>query len=159
MPAKPPFIDDYLAYLLARASRLVSSEFHATLGERGIAIMHWRVMAALYDAPMTMSSLADIALLQLPTISKLVQRMEREDLVNRSVDAADRRRVLVALTKRGRRVAAPLVRLARHHERSVLEPFGARDSRMLIDVLKRLIASHAASQPLMFAAGVPRVRR
>jgi DNA-binding MarR family transcriptional regulator len=137
------FVDEYLAHLLARASQIVSTEFHHTLHERGVPVMHWRVLASLIDGSQPVTALAQIAIVKLPTMSKLIARMQAEGLVRRQVDGSDRRRVLVSLTPRGMRMAEPLVELARQHERSVLEPFGARDSRTLIEVLKRLIALHA----------------
>ena len=38
--AVPRFVDGYLPYLLARASYLISEEFHATLEEKRIPVMH-----------------------------------------------------------------------------------------------------------------------
>jgi MarR family transcriptional regulator, organic hydroperoxide resistance regulator len=138
-----PFVDGYLAYLLARASRLISSEFHVTLAGQRIPVMHWRVLCSLYERPLPVTVLADIALTKVPTLSKLLHRMAAEQLIRRVADATDRRRVLVALTARGRRVVAPLIAQARAHEASVLQPFGERDRRTLIVVLQRLIALHA----------------
>jgi hypothetical protein len=57
------FVDDYLAYLLARASHLISSEFHAVVQASGISLMEWRVMASLSGKEaLSIGELADIVL-------------------------------------------------------------------------------------------------
>ncbi|MFM1990901.1 MAG: hypothetical protein RJA99_3858 [Pseudomonadota bacterium] len=133
------FIAGYLPYLLARASHLISGQFHEHLAARKVPVMQWRVMAALWDAPKSASEVAEIILQKQPTVSKLLERMRLQGLVDRVPDETDRRRVVVSLTPRGRRVAGPLIEAARGHERAVLEPFGERNAAALVDALQRLI--------------------
>jgi DNA-binding MarR family transcriptional regulator len=133
------FIDSYLAYLLARASHLISGEFHAQLKAQRVPVMQWRVMAALWDGPKSAREVADIILQKQPTVSKLLERMERLGLLVRATDPDDRRRIVVSLTPRGRAIAGPLIDAARAHERAVLEPFGERHGQTLVAVLQRLI--------------------
>ncbi|MFC7542899.1 hypothetical protein ACFQU2_30300 [Siccirubricoccus deserti] len=45
------FIDDYLLYLMARASHVVSDEFHEQLRRRRISVPVWRVLASLVGSP------------------------------------------------------------------------------------------------------------
>ena len=46
---KGPFIDGYLAYLLARASQLISAEFHGVVRRSRLPVLQWRVLATLAD--------------------------------------------------------------------------------------------------------------
>lgn len=133
------FVDSYLAYLLARASHLISGEFHEHLKAQRVPVMQWRVMAALWDGPKSAREVADLILQKQPTVSKLLERMERLGLLSRATDADDRRRIVVSLSPRGRALAGPLIEAARAHERAVLEPFGERHARTLVAVLQRLI--------------------
>lgn len=152
MPAKTPpppapqpqrFVDSYLPYLLARTSQLVSQEFHQELAARQIPAMHWRVLVTLNDGPMHLTDLAKIVLEKQPTMSKIIDRMEKLGLVQRQPGVADRRSTLVSITADGRRVVRPLVRLAHKHEREVLAPLGDDNARVLVEVLRKLIALHA----------------
>jgi DNA-binding MarR family transcriptional regulator len=136
------FIDGYLAYLLARASHVISGQFHAHLAERKVPVMQWRVMAALWDGPKSAREVADISLQKQSTVSKLLERMERQGLLVRETDTEDRRRIVVSLTAHGRTVAGPLIEAAREHERAVLAPFGTANARTLVSVLQRLIDPH-----------------
>jgi DNA-binding MarR family transcriptional regulator len=138
----PAFIESYLAYLLARASHLVSGEFHKRLEAQRVPVMTWRVLAALWDGPKSAREVADIILQKQPTVSKLLERLERQGLLSRETDADDRRRIVVSLTEPGRALAGPLIESARGHERAVLEPFGEHNARTLVTVLQRLIDQH-----------------
>ena len=147
MPAKtdfsaPPqrFVDSYLAYLLARSSELVSQQFHQELEARQVPAVHWRVLVTLNDGPMHVTDLAKIALQKQPTMSKIVDRMEALGLVQRQPGVADRRSTVVSITAQGRAVVRPLMRLARKHEREVLGPLGEENARMLVEMLRKLIA-------------------
>jgi MarR family transcriptional regulator, organic hydroperoxide resistance regulator len=140
----PRFVDGYLPYLLARASHLISGEFHATLADRRIPVMHWRVLCSLLEAPMSVSELAGIVIAKQPTMSKLLARMEKQGLIGRESDPADGRGVVVSITPTGKRLVEPLVRLAKRHEASVLEPLGAEDASALVAILGKLIRQHGA---------------
>lgn len=142
-PESARFVDNYLPYLLARTSMLVSQEFHTELAARQVPIMHWRVLVTLNDGPMHVTDLAKIVLEKQPTMSKIIDRMEKLDLVQRQQGVADRRSTLVSITAEGRRIVRPLIKLARKHEEEVLAPLGEDNARVLVDVLRKLIALHA----------------
>jgi DNA-binding MarR family transcriptional regulator len=143
-PGQPGFVDGYLPYLLARASHLVSGEFHRQVEAAGLSVPEWRVLATLADRPdCTIGALADITLTKQPTLTKLIDRMAAGGLVERRRDgAADRRHALVSITAEGRARALPLMARAVEHEREVLAAFGATEGDHLKDVLRRLIALH-----------------
>lgn len=135
-----PFVDDYLAYLLARASSLVSDEFHREVAAAGLAVSEWRLLATLSDTrARTISELADIVLAKQPTVTKVVDRLEAGGDVVRSASAADKRQSLVTITDAGLARVTPLLASARRHETGVLARFGADDSSALKDSLRRLI--------------------
>lgn len=138
-PPADGFIAGYLAYLLARASHLISGQFHEQLREQKVPVMQWRVLAALWDGPKSAREVAEIILQKQPTVSKLLERMRRQGLLTREPDAEDRRRIVVSLSPVGRALAGPLIEAARAHERAVLEPFGAENAAALVRTLQRLI--------------------
>ena len=136
----PDFVEDYLLYLLARASAGASAQFHAVVKARGISVLEWRVLGQLASGPASVSTLAERALSQQPTLTKVLDRMAAEGLVVRLEDAADRRRVSVRLTEKGQRIAAELIPLAREHEARVLAGYAPREAAALKRALKTLIA-------------------
>lgn len=141
--AAPDFVENYLLYLLGRASEQASAQFHAIVKARGISVPEWRVVGQLSSGPSTISHLADRALTQQPTMTKVIDRMVAEGLVVRLEDTADRRRVSVRLTEKGQRLAAELIPLAKEHEARVLAGYGPREAAALKRALKTLIARTA----------------
>jgi len=140
-PRNGRFVEGYLAYLLARASHLVSRQFHAQLRDAGLALPQWRVLAALADSDgRTIGELARMALTPQPTMTKIVDRMEAEALVVRAPAPDDRRSTLVRITPKGRGAVAPLIVRARSHETEVLRGLSAGEADLLKQVLGRLIA-------------------
>ena len=138
-----PFVDDYLAALLAQASQLISTEFHAVVRGQGLAISEWRVLATLADAPpMSIGKLARIALAKQPTVTRLLDRMQSKGHVERTAHGSDRRVTLVGITPAGRRLVDRLIVLAREHEDRVLAPFGLARAETLKATLRRIIELH-----------------
>jgi MarR family transcriptional regulator, organic hydroperoxide resistance regulator len=143
------FVEDYLLYLLARVSHVLSGEFHNQLRRRSVSVPVWRVLASLSGSKgETVTGLAEVCLLQQPTMTKLLDRMVRDGLVTRTQDARDRRVVRVALTERGGSLAEELITAARHHESTVLARFPEIEAMnlkaALRTVLEREIKPHAA---------------
>jgi len=134
------FVEDYLLYLLARASHQASSEFHALAKEHGVSLVEWRVLSYLSDGPASIGELAAVTLLQQPTLTKVVDRMQRDGLVDRRPEPTDGRRVRVSVTPRGRALVADLIPLARRHEDIVLDGYTPDEARALKATLKTLIA-------------------
>ncbi|MGQ2980667.1 MAG: MarR family winged helix-turn-helix transcriptional regulator [Polaromonas sp.] len=146
-PAPPGrFIDGYLSYLLARASHTVYREFHAQVQAAGLGSLEWRLLATLSDGDgLTIGELAREILAQQPTLTKLVQRMEKAGWVRRGADPADARRTLVFETKQGRATVAALLAQAKVHEDTLLEGFSERDVTALKKILRTLIDRGDAS--------------
>ncbi|MBW8269136.1 MarR family winged helix-turn-helix transcriptional regulator [Caldovatus aquaticus] len=144
--AKPArrFVDDYLLALLARASHAVSEEFHARLRARGVGVPVWRVLATLSGLPKgqgeTVTGLARACLLQQPTMTKVLDRMERDGLVRRHPDLQDRRVVRLTLTPRGEATVAELLVAARAHEAEVLARHPPAEVEAIKALLRELIA-------------------
>jgi DNA-binding MarR family transcriptional regulator len=138
------FIDDYLLYLMARASHLISEEFHEQLRRRGISVPVWRVLASLVGSTgETVTGLADVCLLQQPTMTKLLDRMVRDGLVKRTQDNRDRRVVRVGLTPRGDTIIEELIALARQHEADVLARHPEAEALAIKNLLRAILGRHA----------------
>ena len=143
------FVDDYLPALLARASHLISGEFHRVVNARGFSVSEWRVLATLAGGqPMSIGQLAELAVIKQPTVTRLLDRMEASGHVKRLAHDADRRVTLVTITPAGSKLVAGLIPMARQHERRVLEPFGAKRAAELKSTLIQLIELHKGAAEL-----------
>jgi DNA-binding MarR family transcriptional regulator len=96
----------------------------------------------VFRGPLTLSELAAAEQVRPPTVTRLIQQLERDGLVERLPDATDRRVTRVEATPAGRRVLAAgrerrVRRLA--EDLSRLSPAEQRALRRGVDVLWRLI--------------------
>lgn len=139
----PLFVDDYLPALLARASELISSEFHVVARKQGFSVTEWRVMATLAGGtPMSIGQLAQVTVTKQPTVTRLLDRMESIGHVQRLPHDSDRRITLVRITDSGVHKVEHLMALAREHEARLMQPFGLQRSEELKNTLRQMIALH-----------------
>lgn len=88
-----------IGYLSNWAARLFTRAIERRLAPAGIATAYLPVLFALADGTaMTQKALAQRAAVEQPTMAATLKRMERDGLVQRRPDPADRRSALVALT-------------------------------------------------------------
>ncbi len=80
-----------------------------------------------------------MTLFQQPTMTKIIDRMERDGLVMRRPATGDRRRVLVSLTKRGETLAGDLRIKAELHQNEVLDLCTDDEAQVLRQALRTLI--------------------
>lgn len=139
------FVDDYLLYLLARASSEVSAQFHADLKGHGLQVPEWRVLATLSDGDgMTLGELAARALQRQPTMTKIVDRMVQSGLVTRRKGEPDRRQVRIFITDDGRKRVKDALSAAKKHEAEVLSDYSAEEAHRLKSMLQALIDRNGA---------------
>lgn len=140
------FVDDYLLYLLARASSEVSAQFHDRLKTHGLQVAEWRVLASLSDGDgMTVGEIAAHALQRQPTMTKIIDRMAETGLVERRQDADDRRKVRIFITREGQRRVDNALADAKLHEREVLSDYSPSEARQLKSVLRALVDRNGAT--------------
>lgn len=143
----PKSIDDYLSYQLARAHRKMHSDLEARLQKEGVSVEQWRVLDTLGEmGGLSMGELAERVLMNHPALTKLADRMVANGLIHRVADAADQRRVLVHLTRKGGVTADRLRALAREHDREINATFGQSKSAALRALLEDLLAEPASGE-------------
>lgn len=147
---QPPdgrFVGSYLGYLLGQASHAVYRDFENAIAAQGLTHIAWRVLAVLHDAALShpenqgaiaVGQLAHDVLAKQPTVTKLVQRMAEDGLLELLADPADQRRTLVAATAEGRRIAAALIEQARAQESHLLSRWSAHEAETLKRHLQKL---------------------
>jgi MarR family transcriptional regulator, organic hydroperoxide resistance regulator len=125
LPQRRRAREERLIDLLARANHVLAEGFHAQVRARGLSVTEWRVLAALAERDgVPMMDLGQKVLFKQPTLTKVIDRMERTFLVSRRTAREDRRRALVDLTELGRQLATPLLASAREHEAWVARALG-----------------------------------
>jgi len=108
--ARSPF------FWLSRVSGRYVLDMEVVLRRVGMDVPHWRVLMILHELdPASVSAIADLAVIKLSTMTRIVQRMQAEGLVVCAPRASDARVTEVRLTPAGaqavERVRGPASRI------------------------------------------------
>jgi DNA-binding MarR family transcriptional regulator len=100
--------------------------------------------------PRRMSALAELEGVRMPSMTDIIQRLERLGLVSRAADPADGRAVLVAVTAEGRRYIEELIVAREEFLRDRLMTLDARDRAAIeaaLPALQRLLEGKKKEAP------------
>jgi DNA-binding MarR family transcriptional regulator len=135
-------LDRYLPYLLNRAGARIATAFNDEMRGLGTSLQAWRVLAALREKDgRRMGDLSATTSIEVSTLTRLVDNMEKEGLLARRRDASDTRAVLVQVTAAGKQLTRRIVPIAERYEKVALKGFGASEAETLRAALRRLYAN------------------
>lgn len=130
-PAVPPAAG--LALLLKHAEHAVRQRLQPVLDEQDLTLDHWRIMSVLLVQPgLTMTTIADSAVVPAATLTRLVDRLAEQAIIVRRIDPADKRRAVVALSPRGEALALRLRSAEQSVEADVVAAVGQDRSGALM---------------------------
>ena len=132
-------ISQYLFYDLAAAHRKLHRSLNTKLKDLGVQVEMWRVLETLDStAPYTMGELAEIVLMNPPTLTKLVDRMVANGLVHRQLAPEDHRRVRLVLTDAGLALVDKVRRHVEVQNEDILARLGPENARIVQEALRSL---------------------
>lgn len=100
-------LENQVCFPLYAASRLVIREYTPLLEELGITYPQYLVLMVLWEnGNLTVNEIADKLILNTNTLTPLLKRMEKMELVSRSRSKEDERKVAVSLTKKAKKMEA-----------------------------------------------------
>ena len=133
------FSENYLGYLLARCSYEVSVRFHHQLKSEGVHVITWRVLASILKQPHTVSDLSLKVLMKQSNLVKALDRMERDNLIERQAMPESPSKVNVVITKKGEKLIHRLINMANEYEDSSFKHMNEAEMQQLRFLLRRLI--------------------
>jgi DNA-binding MarR family transcriptional regulator len=140
----------YLPYLVNRVGQRFVSDITPVLSEAGVDIQSWRVLIALYQrGAQPVGALSDLTSINFSTLSRVLGRMEKKDLVRRHRGAKDARSFTIDLTATGRRVTEAILPRAAALEAKATGDFSEAELAMLRQLLGKLymgLSEQAAEQ-------------
>jgi DNA-binding MarR family transcriptional regulator len=140
----PPTLAELTIYLMSKTGKHARSSFARVLAEEGLRLWHMAVLAALADfGPHAQRDLAVRLSVDPSDVVKVVDDLAAAGFVARSRDAADRRRVQVALTAEGRTALIGLGARAAAVQDAVLAPLDAGERAQLHALLSRVYGGGA----------------
>jgi homoprotocatechuate degradation regulator HpaR len=121
---------------LLKAREAAMARFRPMLRDHGLTEQQWRVIRALADYDqIDASELAKRSFLLAPSLSRILQHLESEKLVERLSDANDQRRSMLTLTAKGRKLFSQVA----PDSASLYEDIEARFGTERLDLLYELL--------------------
>ncbi|MES2185375.1 MAG: MarR family transcriptional regulator [Pseudomonadota bacterium] len=134
-----------IPYLLARAGARMGNAFSQVVKPQGLSLSEWRVCASLHHQPQqTLSQLVLHASVDMSTLSRIVDRLEKQGWVVRGRSEQDGRAVSLSLSESGRAKTRELIPMAQHYEATALADFSAAETELLRGFLLRLYTNAEA---------------
>lgn len=135
-------LDSYLPYLLNRAGARIATAFGEEVRPLGATLQMWRVLAALREKDgRRMGDLSETTSIEVSTLTRLVDNMEKKGLVGRERDAGDARVVALYVTAAGKRLTQRILPIAERYEKVALKGFDPKEAETLKSALRRLYSN------------------
>ncbi|MGD8385457.1 MAG: MarR family winged helix-turn-helix transcriptional regulator [Lysobacterales bacterium] len=134
------WLGKFVPYLIYRITNKLNQRLRKSLRKSGINLARWRVMSVLKDkSALNMGEIVAATIIEQPTVSRIVDQLEREGLAIRKADDKDSRYVQVMLTDEGEEAFAEIYPLATRHQEKALQGFSEEDIRVLTGLLQKIL--------------------
>ena len=102
-------LDKQLCFRLYTASRLITQTYHPMLSEHGITYPQYLVLLVLWEKDgQPVNDIAKRLILETNTVTPMLQRMEKDGILQRVKGQKDARQIIVSLTRKGRELQKKL---------------------------------------------------
>ncbi|MFC7047620.1 MarR family winged helix-turn-helix transcriptional regulator [Emcibacter nanhaiensis] len=132
-------LDDSPLYNLNRTSATYTAEMAKALKAVGMDQTQWRVLGLLGDQnPSMVNELARKGVIKMSTLTRMLERMERDGLVTRKAWEQDKRNIQVFITDKGREALEVALSVNASVYKSAVEGLSEADLDQFMKVLKHM---------------------
>ncbi len=134
-----PSTDRSRPIALLRARERVMGPIRALLSGADMTEQQWRVLRVVEESgPIDPTQIAEKACLLLPSLTRILQKLEEKQLISRTRDQEDRRRQVVEITEAGAQVIADNIDASLELIDRTRQRMGAERYEALLDLLNEL---------------------
>ncbi len=140
LPGQEDFVlDHYPLYNLNRTSATYIEVMSTALKEIGMTQSHWRILGILGDRnPSTVTEIARRGVIKMSTLTRMLDRMESDGLVTRTLWKHDKRIVQIKITAKGRRALKKIVGVAANVYRKTFNGISDAEAKRLMKTLAKM---------------------
>ena len=132
--------DRSLPMALLRAREAVMKKFIPSLRENGLSSQQWRVIRALNEEEgLDITELAHRCFLLMPSLSRIIQNLEKRKLVIRNHSSSDNRKSVISITAPGKKLFQKIAPKSAERYDLITEIFGYGKLELLYELLDELI--------------------
>lgn len=139
-------VRSYPFFQLNRAANRYNQLIEAELRSIGLEVLAWRVLMILGEqAPLPAAKVADLAVINLSTLTRLIARMKKVDLVDTRTSSSDRRVTEIQLTQTGQAKLLEARKLTAPFYGHAIDGFSEEELASFLEMLRRLHGNLAAA--------------
>jgi MarR family transcriptional regulator for hemolysin len=133
------WLRDFIPYRLYRVTHKLNAKLMSRLRSRRINPSMWRVLSVLKaHGRLSINGIVDTALMEQPTASRVVAKLEREGRVRRRPAERDSRVTEISLTAEGAAAFNDIVPAALNHQEIALRNISRKEIQALVSVLEKI---------------------
>ncbi|MCA0456570.1 MAG: MarR family winged helix-turn-helix transcriptional regulator [Chloroflexi bacterium] len=134
--------DDYIGVLLYNISKTQRNMAQAEFNQLGLHAGQERVLLSLTDdASRVQSELVNDLCVEPPTVTKMLQRMEKAGLVERHQDGEDGRATRVSATAQGKALQEPILEIWNDLEKRMVANMSVTEQTLLRRLLMQVLTN------------------
>jgi DNA-binding MarR family transcriptional regulator len=143
----PLIPEEFLPAHFHRITSLLNTRLLERLRIHGMTVPRWRVlMGLIIQDGRTISDLVDFTIITQPVLSRVIDQMERDNLVTRQTSRRDSRVVEVHLTAHGRKLYAEIAPVAARHAQLTVKSLTLAQQKELFALL-RIVTRNLTEAP------------
>jgi len=133
-------LDDCIAFITNKSAKKLADEFNRRLQENGTTRVQWIALFYIGKAgEISQKELSDYMDIKESSMVRLIDRMEKEELVERRKDLEDRRITKIILTDKGKFLKEELMPRGQAFQDDVLKGISKENLEIFKEVLQRMI--------------------
>ncbi len=133
-------LDDCIAFITNKSAKKLADEFNRRLQENGTTRVQWIALFYIGKAgEISQKELSDYMDIKESSMVRLIDRMEKEELVERRKDSEDRRITKIILTDKGKFLKEELMPRGQEFQDDVLKGISKENLEIFKEVLHRMI--------------------
>lgn len=127
---------NYICYKLTKVMRTVQRYYESRLSSYDITPVQFFVLSVLWENDgMKFKDLAKSLKMDGSTLTGILDRMERQDLLRRGDDPQDRRSLLIFLTEKAKKNGSEIISLGKELDQEIRDKFPKDDFAIFVKVL------------------------
>jgi DNA-binding MarR family transcriptional regulator len=132
-------LDDCIAFITNKSAKKLADEFNRRLQEHGTTRVQWIALFYIGKAgEISQKELSDYMDIKESSMVRLIDRMEKEELVERRKDSEDRRITKIILTDKGKFLIEELMPRGQEFQDDVLKGISKENLEVFKEVLQRM---------------------
>ena len=126
---------------LRRATRMVSQLYDEAMKPTGLKTTQCMVLAMIHrSGKSTVTELAQAMGMDQTSMTRSLNILKKQDLIERISDESDRRRRLITLTPKGEEILMLSLKLREEAQAKMIAGLGPEDTRIAVELLQKMTA-------------------